>query len=154
MHCWSPFGDSIIPCEQGLWVLAFLLLLLFSHTSWLYFPPLLPVLSCFPFSSIHCFSISLQNRGCFPVILTEQDIIWWIIYKHKPLYEGWKRLEDMEPELAIFCNQDRLLVVGLGHQPTHNLPCLQDVPNLLFVWLLVGWLVWLVGWVLFSKIIQ
>lgn len=38
----------------------------------------------------------------------------------------------MGPALAIFYNQARLLVVGLGHQPvtkpkTHILPCLQDV---------------------------
>ena len=35
----------------------------------------------------------------------------------------------MEPNLAIFCNQARLLVVRLGYQlsyKTYNLSCLQD----------------------------
>ena len=29
-------------------------------------------------------------------------------------------MEDMEPEQSIFCNQARLLVEGLGHQPSHK----------------------------------
>lgn len=27
---------------------------------------------------------------------------------------------ELQPDLVIFCNQGRLLVVGLGHQPSHN----------------------------------
>ena len=33
----------------------------------------------------------------------------------------------MEPELAIFYNQARLLVVGLGHHPSHKIIDLQSV---------------------------
>lgn len=40
------------------------------------------------------------------------------------IYEGVLNedivMEDMEPELPIFCNQARLLVVHVGHQPIHK----------------------------------
>ena len=36
-------------------------------------------------------------------------------------------MEDMEPELAIFYNQARLPVVGLGHQPRYKTFALQPV---------------------------
>lgn len=37
-------------------------------------------------------------------------------------------MQDTEPESAIFCHQERLQVMGIGHQPSHKAFNLHALP--------------------------